>query len=161
MRITILALLPLILLATACSSEPVFPLEPQIEYVDIQPRTVKSLTDQISITFRFQDGDGDLGGEIDQGVLNLMIIDSRINDGLTEAQATNSFSLPNLTPEVQNPSIQGLITVKLGATIVRPGRLEDSVRYQIKLVDRQGNIATPIDGEPGNVVWTDFIKVVR
>ncbi len=155
----ILFALPLFL--ASCSSEPVFPIEPKIEYLDIQPRTARHLQDSIVITFRFQDGDGNVGALENATDFNLLIIDSRINNGLTEAQATSRYTLPNLMPDARNPSIQGDISVKLDFTANLPGRVEEDIRYQIKLIDRDGNVAGPIDGETDNSVFTDYIKVVR
>lgn len=163
MKNLLIVLGTLSLAAFSCSIDPVFPAEPQIEYLDIQPRVVKHLQDSIVITFRFQDGDGNLGVEEGEEDFNLLIIDSRINDAvapLTEAQATTRYTLPNLTPDARNPSIQGDITIKLDFTANKPGQTEEDVRYQIKLIDRDGNEATPINGEE-NAVYTDYIKVIR
>lgn len=163
MRNTLIIIGMLTWIAFSCSIDPVFPEEPKIEYLDIQPRTVRHLQDSIVITFRFQDGDGNLGAEEGEDDFNLLIIDSRINDPvapLTEAQATNRYTLPSLTPDARNPSIQGDITVKLDFTANKPGETEEDIRYQIKLIDRDGNEAAPIDGET-NAVYTDYIKVIR
>ena len=156
---SLLALLVLSLLGS-CTSEPVFPVEPRIAFVDIQPREVREYQDSILITFRFQDGDGNLGA-LEQGEINLHLIDSRINSGLTEAQATNVFSVPNLTPQTRNPSIQGEVTIKLDFTVLIPGRSEEEIRYQIKFWDRSGNLATPIEDGTESAVYTDFIKIIR
>jgi hypothetical protein len=145
----------------ACNDDPVFPAEPQIEFVDIQPRVVKSLRDSIVITIRFQDGDGDLGA-LTQGEENLFLIDNRFNQGLiTEEQATNPFSVMNLTPDARNPSIQGTITVTIPLTAKITANPNETTKYQIKLYDRAGNLATPLDGDPDNVVFTDEITIVQ
>ncbi|MDP5169398.1 MAG: hypothetical protein NWR72_04080 [Bacteroidia bacterium] len=161
MKRIIFALLPLLLVGAACSNEPVFPVEPKIEFLDIQPRVVKHLQDSIVITFRFQDGDGDLGAIEDSEDFNLILIDSRINNGLTELQATNKFTLLNLTPDTRNPSIQGTMSVKLDFTANLPGQLSEQVRYQIKLFDRAGNLATPINENSDNSIFTDYITIER
>lgn len=145
----------------ACSNEPVFPVEPKIEYVDIQPREVRHLQDSILITFRFQDGDGNLGALEGQENFNLLLIDSRISQGGDPSRFTNQFTLPNLTPDVSNPSIQGDITVKLDFTANLPGQTEETIRYQIQLIDRDGNVAEPIDDSDDNAVWTDWITIRR
>ncbi|MDX1907018.1 MAG: hypothetical protein SF053_08265 [Bacteroidia bacterium] len=142
----------------ACNTAPVFPAEPKIEVLDIYPDVVKSLQDSIFIVFKFQDGDGNLGSE--DGEINLELIDSRINNGLTREQATSQFSVPNLTPNVKRPSIQGEITVSMPFTIVIPPNTSQEVRYQVKLYDRAGNLATPIEGAESSV-YTDYITVVK
>jgi hypothetical protein len=160
-RIFFLLAAPLILWSlSACQSDPVFPVEPRIEFVDIQPKTVRESQDSIIIRFRFQDGDGDLGA-IEQGELNLHLIDSRINNGLTEAQATNKYSIGNLTPDARNPSIQGEVSVKMNFTVLQPNETEQEVRFQIKLWDRAGNLATPIEDGAEAAIYTDYITVVK
>lgn len=142
-----------------CTNEPVFPVQPKIEFVDIQPKDVREYKDSIYVTFKFQDGDGNLGN--DDGTVNLELIDSRTE--LTVAQATNTFSVLNLTPDAKNPSIQGEITVKIPFTVVipLPNNVEDTLRYQIKFWDREGNLATPLNGDPDNAIYTDYIRVYK
>ena len=145
----------------SCDNGPVFPIKPQIEFLDIQPKVVKALdlNQPITVTFRFQDGDGNLG-VLDSTETNLELIDLR--PGLTADKATNKFSIPNLTPDARKPSIQGEITVQIPFTIVvEPGVQEEQVRYQIKLWDRDGNLATPINENPDNTIYTDWITVTR
>lgn len=147
-------------LHSGCDQAPLFPVEPRIEFIDIQPRTVRSLQDSIIITFRFQDGDGDIG-LVDSALdlNNLILIDSRIGATLTEAQATNTYTLPNLTPDTKNLSIQGELSVKLDFTIKTTAEPEEQIRYQIRLRDRAGNYAKPLDGSDEGV-YTDFITIV-
>lgn len=153
----ILPLLLVMMVLFSCNQEPFFPVEPKIEFVSISPQEVKSGVDSILITFRFQDGDGDLGSE---GAPNLQLIDSRVDQGLPLDRATNPYTVPDLTPDARNPSIQGEITIKMDFTVVLPPASEQDVRFQIKLWDRAGNLATPIDGTEGPI-YTDYIKVVR
>lgn len=154
----ILPLLLAVMSLLACNQEPFFPVEPKIEFVSISPSEVKSGVDSILITFRFQDGDGDLGAV--DGQPNLQLIDSRVDQGLPLDRATNYYVLPDLTPEARNPSIQGEITIKMDFTVVLPPAAEQDVRFQIKLWDQAENLATPLDGTEGPI-YTDFIKVVR
>ena len=148
---------------TSCDKDPVFPIEPQIEFLDITPKRVQSLdlNQPIQITFRFQDGDGNLGA-LDSTEINLEIIDSRINSSLTPEKAISRYSIPNLTPDARKPSIQGEITVSIPFTIVvNPTAQEEEIRFQIKMWDRDGNLATPITSNPDNSIYTDFITVFR
>ncbi len=161
MRRILFISIPIFALLGSCSNDPVFPVEPRVEYLDIQPREVVHTKDSILITFRFQDGDGNIGGDEAGQDYHLLLIDSRLNNGLTEAQATTQFVLPSLTPDTRNPSIQGEMTVKLDFTANLSGQTNEQVRYQIKLIDRDGNVAKPIDESGDNIVWTDFITVRR
>lgn len=161
---SLLILIPLLILGlTACNNEPVFPTKPKIEFLDIQPKRVKSLdlSTPITITFKFQDGDGNLG-ILDSNITNLELIDSRINNGLTPAEAIIGYSIPNLTPDAKKPSIQGEITIEIPLTVVvNPQNQEEEIRYQIKFWDRDGNLATPINESADNSVYTDYITVFR
>ena len=116
-QIFIIAILPVFLFGlAACDRSPVFPIQPQIEFLSISPDSVRHIQDSIVVRFYFQDGDGDLGA-LEVGGINLKLIDSRLEDGLlTEAQATNTFSIMNLTPDTRKPSIQGEISVVIPLT---------------------------------------------
>ncbi len=151
---------------SGCDDSPVFPAEPKVEFIDIQPREVRhASSDSVLVTLRFQDGDGDLGSLVGDpdSVANLILLDSRYSEGriTEEAFARNPFIIPTLTPDAKNPSIQGEITVKLNLLLsFRPVGEYDSIRYQIILRDRAGNIATPIDGGE-EAVWTDYVRVFK
>ena len=145
-------LLPLLLLALAsCNNDPVFSVVPEIEFVDIQPREVQQFVDSMVITLRFTDGDGDLG---DQGVeKNMVVIDQR--NTLTPQQATLEYTVPNLTPDARNPSIQGFIYIEVAPTAITPGLNipSEKTSYSIKLSDRAGNTS--------NEVLTDEITILK
>ncbi len=148
-----------LLFFAGCDRSPVFPVEPTIEFLDIQPREARHLKDSIVVSFRFQDGDGDLGA-VNNSEYNLWLIDSRFEDGsLTQAQAYNSYTIMNLTPDARKPSIQGEIIVTIPFTANLPGVLEEEIRYEIVLKDRAGNQATDLEGN--SRVYTDFIKISR
>lgn len=157
-----LLILPLLMIfITACDNTPVFPVEPKVDFLDIQPRMVRHFQDSIVVKIKFQDGDGNLGA-LNQGDINLKLIDDRYQRGiLTLEQATNSYSLPNLTPDARNPAIQGEISVTIPLTINTGTNTEEQVRYLIQLWDREGNLAGPIDGDPDNAVYTEYITVFR
>jgi hypothetical protein len=162
--LTVLGLLALLLTwLSGCDDSPVFPVEPKAEFVDIQPRELLSNAgDSVLVTIRFQDGDGDLGA-LGPDSANLILLDSRFSEGRipTEELAQNPFTIPSLTPDAKNPSIQGEITVKLQFIVsLLPEGQRDSIRYQVILRDRAGNLATPLDGGE-EAIWTDYIYVTR
>ncbi|MEL6593835.1 MAG: hypothetical protein AAFP02_07280 [Bacteroidota bacterium] len=158
--------LPLILailasLAFGCDQSPVFPLEPQIEFMDISPKEAIHLRDSVVIKFRFQDGDGDIGQD-DSGENDLLIIDARYEDpsnGITRQDATIGYSMMNLTPDARKPAIQGEISVTIPVVYNLAGRRDEQVRFQIELRDRAGNTATGMDGS--TTIYTDYIRVYR
>lgn len=136
---------------SACNNDPVFSVIPEIEFVDIQPREVQQFTDSMIVTIRFTDGDGDLG---DQGVeKNMIIVDQRAT--LTPEQATLEYTVPNLTPDARNPSIQGLIYIEVAPTAITPGSgvPSEKTQFSIRLFDRAGHAS--------NVVTTDEITILR
>lgn len=153
-------LVGLLITLSSCDDSPVFPAEPKVEYLDIFPREVQ-VGDSVLITFRFQDGDGDLGTN-DGETTNLTLLDSREVEGrVPDGFGVNPYTLPSLTPDAKNPSIQGEVTVKINSMVRLPdvARGEpDSVRYQIILIDRAGNQATPISGNE-EAIWTDYVYV--
>ncbi|MEL7340244.1 MAG: hypothetical protein AAGM67_07145 [Bacteroidota bacterium] len=158
--------LPLILaifasLAFGCDQTPVFPVEPQIEFLDISPKQATHLRDSVVIKFRFQDGDGNIGQD-ESGENDLLIIDARYEDptnGLSRQAATIGYSMMNLTPDARKPAIQGEISVVIPIVANLPGDTSEQVRYQIELKDRAGNIATGTDGS--TTIYTDFITISR
>lgn len=160
-----LMLAPLLLWLSGCDDSPVFPVEPKIEFLNLTPREVVQ-GDSVLITFSYQDGDGDLGS-LGDGETNLVLVDSRFGEGRIDSLvfARNEFSLPNLQPGAKRPSIQGEITVQLSflTWVAGPGLGPndlDSVRYQILLTDRDGNVATALNGSE-ETVWTDYVYISR
>ena len=150
-RLSILLLPILLIVIASCNTDPVFSVVPEIEFVDIQPREVEQFVDSMIITLRFTDGDGDLG---DQGVeKNMIVVDQRTT--LTPAQATLEYTVPNLTPDARNPSIQGFIYIEVAPTAITPGLNVplEKTSYSIKLSDRAGNTS--------NEVLTDEITILK
>ncbi len=172
MRIPKLSLLLLFLpaLFMACNNDAVFPVEPQIEFLDITPKVVRPwpIVDTINITFRFQDGDGNLGNQNDMDQnFYLFLIDTRYKQGLfTKEQATSSYRLPNMSPDAKNPSIQGKITVQIYGTVLSSLLLtEETTSYEIELKDRAGNKATRINDsgtpDPNAPIVTEPILIKK
>ncbi|WNJ19570.1 hypothetical protein [Pontibacter sp. G13] len=153
------ALLALVTISS-CDQGPVFSEIPAIEFIDIQPKEVRQWQDSILVTFRFEDGDGDLG-EANDTSASIALIDSRVNDGISERDATQTFRLPNLVSDAKNPSIQGEITVRIPFTVIRPPALAETIRYEIRLWDQAGHAATPINGDSDDGVFTDYIIITQ
>ncbi len=145
MRKLPIILLPLLLLM-ACDDSPVFPLEPEITFVSISPEQATQFTaDEIQLTFRYQDGDGDLGYEGAEKVNNLYITDTRAFFATNPARTT-AYSIPSLTPDTRKPSIQGEITISILTPPAEPNA--EPLIYEVYLVDRAGNISNLIQTTP-------------
>ena len=149
-RIQYILLFSFLAYLLSCSNDNVFPVEPEISYVDISPKEVRQFRDSIIIKFSFTDGDGDLGND-DNQILDMVLIDDRVNDPvnpITPEQATIPYSLPNLTPKTRNPAIQGTITILVAPTAIRLGLPEDLTSFNIQVKDRAGHESNVIQTEP-------------
>lgn len=147
MKIAYFVLPLLYVCSSACSNKPIFPVEPHITYLDIQPRKVHQNQDFIYIKFHFEDGDGDLG-DIDGGdTFSLLAIDNRP----PYADTALYFKLPELDITTKNPSIQGELTLEYPPTLLRPGYLKDSTTYTVYILDRAGH--------KSNAIVTDMIYI--
>lgn len=140
-------ILPFLLLSalSACDTDPVFPVEPNISFVSISPEVATQFTsDEIQIVFHYEDGDGDLGNEDDQ-VNNLFIEDTRAAFSSNPGRFT-AYSFPSLTPDARNPSIQGNFTV----TMMTPPyeSSEEPLVFKIYIVDRAGHVSNTIETTP-------------
>lgn len=186
-RLLVLALGMLAVVVPGCKREQLFPNEPHIEFVRIEPAVYHEangieITNPPYIVIRFQDGDGDLG-TTDATQFNFFIEDSRTDrlplldstvigydtiqgvlipvyqydtlyNGIIEA------SMPDITPEARNPSIQGELTYTFTTGLNRlptsdpfnPLPAQDSVRFRIYVKDRAGNIS--------NVIETDMFTIL-
>jgi len=131
----------------SCDDSLVFPIEPEIEFVDIQPREIRQFTDPLTITFRFTDGDGDLGDDgNDESDENLIVVDNRTH--FPDSLRTIAFTLPNLTPDTRRPSIQGTVTITYPPTALTPGDTMEMIDYTIYVYDRAGHKSNEIVTAP-------------
>jgi hypothetical protein len=154
---TIFRLLGLLLLSVGfgtCRSRQVFPSEPRIEFVFLEPSEIKALTGSFDIEIKYQDGDGNLGSD-NPDDKNFFVIDNRTN--LPDSVRTFSYSLPDLSSNARNPSIQGTIKVKvplaLSSSFFYPYPLpaEEITDFSVYLMDRSGN--------KSNVIVTSRVKI--
>lgn len=157
-RVTWLAVLVGGFLAACNSGDPIYDVVPRIQFISIQPVVIKEF-DPFTIRISFQDGDGDLGGILrtgDSTSYNLYIQDTRSGYPLPDGGFDGIFryTLPDLTPESRNPSIQGEITVDLADIgIIHPDSLEEHVQFRIWVFDRAGN--------QSNKIYTDPLLIQR
>lgn len=138
---------------TGCITKPDFPVEPVIEFVSMNDNQMVQNsfnTDSILVTFSFTDGDGDLG---DNDSLNIFIRDNR------DQFIASKYRLPELPPEGAQRGIQGKITVTIYTTCcIYPDGTPpcepsldyptDTLRYEIYIRDRAGNVSNTIETDP-------------
>ena len=143
-------LIPLaFLLLFACDDKPVFPNEPAITFLSLTPPTPTQFSaDELSLTFHYQDGDGDLG-YIGDVVTNIFVEDMRP----AFANNTGRFSgyhFSSITPKTRKPSIQGEISISL---VTPPWHVaEEPLTFRVHIVDRAGNHSNVIETTPVTII---------
>jgi hypothetical protein len=121
------------------------PPAPYIEFVDIFPKEVRQNLDEIIITIKYRDGDGDLGDN-NPDTKNVIIKDLR-ND------MYYTFRLKQLAPDNSYVAISGKININLGSTIMVSSADQETALFGISLVDRAGNAS--------NIVISDTLIVKK
>jgi hypothetical protein len=139
------------LLLAGCLKKEEYPNVPQLEYIGtFLNQNPLSEADSVGyVSFRFTDGDGDLGlsigdtiGEFHKDSMyyhNLFIrYFEKQNGQYVEFNPVFPFHsrFSNLTPDGGDKSLQGIMDVGVFA---RPGSPYDTVRYEIFIVDRALN----------------------
>jgi hypothetical protein len=146
----------------SCSSpEAVFPIIPRIEFVEMKPLSISGadtlcfIQNQcFSLTFRFEDGDGDLGTNNFSGPPNVFVIDNRkglpYNNPPVFYDGKLAFRLPqSLTPETRNQSIQGSISIAMPyLPVINIFDQPDTATFSIYIVDRAGHKSNVIITPP-------------
>ena len=141
-------------LCVTCRTRQVFPSEPRIEFVFLQPSTIKAFSGSFDIEIKYQDGDGDLGSD-NPDEKNFFVIDNRTN--LPDSVRTFSYCLPDLSSNARNPSIQGTIKVKVPLALSSsfffpyPLPVEETTDFSVYVVDRSG--------KKSNVILTSRVLI--
>jgi hypothetical protein len=154
-------LILLLLLGKCSSPEAVFPVIPRIEFVEMKPLSISSadslcfIQNQcFSLTFRFEDGDGDLGTNNFSGPPNVFVTDNRsglpYNNPPIFYDGKLTFRLPrSLTPETRNQSIQGTISIAMPyLPIINIFGEPDTATFSVYIVDRAGHKSNVITTPP-------------
>lgn len=145
-----LLLLFLILLSLSCSKKPKFSIVPKITYNSLQPQILQagSSNGGTTISFYFEDGDGDIGF----GTYNLYIKDSRDS-------SIALMKIPEI-PSAYSPQngIKGLITVDYLSALLtlRPDTAHinsDTLRWAIYIKDKAGH--------QSNTILTDSLYLFK
>lgn len=116
---------------------------PSISFVSLEPRTVKAASseDTVFLTFRFSDGDADLGVGLDApaGQYDVFLKDSRDS-------VVNQYLFPDIDDALRDPAkgMTGSATIIIQAALLRPrdslhGVLGDTLRYEVYVKDRAGH----------------------
>lgn len=148
---------------SACYKEPDFSTIPSIEYVGFQKQIrldqfSAANKDSVTISLKFQDGDGDLGYSTDEvkdayqtSNYNYVVRPFRKKNGkLTEYTPLESLSgyFPRLKKDDKPNPIEGVLDYSIDFPHpFTPKR--DSLQFQIYIKDRAGNVS--------NIIETDII----
>jgi hypothetical protein len=126
-----------ILLSSACKKEKIeFDPIPKIEFLGITPTTANEYTDSVTVTIKYNDGDGDLG-ENSTGVKNCFVTDNRIG-------ITYEFRIKQLAPDGAAIPIEGNLNIELGGQGITNNSTQQSASYTIYIKDRAGHQSNSI-----------------
>jgi len=115
-----------------------YPKEPAINLVELSNTDLAEFSDTLFVRFRYEDGDGDLGGL--GGPSKLYVLDQRLSE-------PDEFSLEELTPDGQELAIAGEIIVALGPYFKLGNSPEEMFVIELWIVDRAGNESNHITTE--------------
>jgi len=127
----------LLIFIASCINPPEYSPIPEIEFDSISATHIVAQTDSVTFFIDFTDGDGDIGSE---EIPNLFFLDNRTG-------YTDSFKIPNLTPQGNVKAITGIIAYTRSSFNCIPNKAFDTLYYTIYIEDRAGNksnlITTP------------------
>ncbi|MBC8154997.1 MAG: hypothetical protein H7Z72_19050 [Bacteroidetes bacterium] len=167
-------LIGLVLTLSACFNEPDYSETPAISFKSVVPYTIEAgggvgqgRRDSVVVTISFQDGDGDLGEDInDTTRIRRMFADETwgnyelktfqlINGRFVELNlsANNKLYFPRLTREGQKGAIEGTLdfSQKFFYQTGQSGFRIVPLKFQIRVRDRAFNVS--------NVIETDTVRV--
>jgi hypothetical protein len=136
MRKLIFLIVSFPLLWSCKKDESADPVAPVIAFKSISQTEVDEFTNSISITFSFEDFQGDIGFT-DNDQLSLKVKDSRLD---TE----DWFHVPPMTPDLQELHIKGEYSVELNPLFLLGNGAHETTSFTIQLVDRKGNWSNQI-----------------
>ena len=137
---TFLSILLLVFLSLSCEKEYPFDVIPYISLNHVSTNSVKQLSEPISFSISYTDGDGDLG-ENATGIKNLFLIDNRINIEYT-------FRIQDLVPGEGAIPIKGNLQFSIPNTFLTTQDSTEIVYYNIYVVDRAGHKSNQIIAGP-------------
>lgn len=137
MKVINYILLLTIAVGLGCKKEEPFSEVPAIEFISMSPVTTVEFQNQVTITIKYQDGDGDLGTD-DPDATSIYVKDRRL-------PAADEYHLQPLSPPDQKLQIQGELDIVLTGLFVIDTNQSEQTTFKIKLVDQAGNVSNEIE----------------
>lgn len=135
-KIFFIAIFSFTIIFSSCKKKEEQTNVPEIEFVSISPSSAVEYVNSITITFSYDDLDGDLG-QNDPNVSNLFIVDTRNN-------VTYNYRISELAPSGSSIHIKGNLSVIIKNTAITDNSSSQSVIYGLYVKDRAGNTSNPI-----------------
>lgn len=118
---------------------------PRISFVSLSRTEIVSFQDELGISIKYQDGNGDLGSwEADS--LDIYVKDSRLG-------AFDRYHLPPLAPLGANVLIEGTFNLKLKTLFVLSSANSENASFEVFIKDRAGNHS--------NRIVTPSVKILK
>lgn len=122
------------------STDPVFSKSPAIKITEISQDTLVQFVDKLILKIEYEDGDGDLGNA-NPDVNSIFVKDSRLEEA-------DEYYLPPLAPDSALVSITGIFNLELSTTFLFGNGTEESVIFEVFIVDRAGNVSETVETTP-------------
>ncbi len=121
---------------SSCKKEDEKPVAPIIEFKSISGNEVVQFNNEISITFSYEDHQGDLGQD-DPDIYSLRIKDDRLLN-------YDWYHIPPMTPDLQEMHLKGNYVVQLTPLFLLGSGGSETTRFTIQIRDRAGNWSNQI-----------------
>jgi hypothetical protein len=121
---------------TGCKKKETDPINPSISYVSISSATVEQFNNSLTVTFDYEDWQGDLG-ETDPDNYSLRIKDSRLT-------GFDWYHIPPMTPELKDLHIKGTYLLELNPLFLMGNGSQESTTLTLQIRDRAGNWSNEI-----------------
>lgn len=143
-KISLIVGLPLVF--NGCLKDDNFPVIPEIELISYQTfGNDLSNPDSAWLKFSFKDGDGDLGTN-DENAKNCFLnyFEKQGSTVKDYPEFERSYRLPSLTPNAQNKSIEGEITISIKPPPIYNPLTDSAYGWKCYVIDRAGNESNEI-----------------